>query len=132
MLTHHGVEVVPARSLPSGVDTAYRRAFCVMPDDVDLEFLSALGHPVRLKAMVLFERAPGSARELAEAVDLSPTAATHHVNVLKRVGLIRVVEKRRRRGYMESVYAPTAPGWADIHERLAALARASRRDASDG
>lgn len=102
-------------------------AGAAMPDeDLDLQFLAALGHPVRLKAMVMFEHEAGSARELAEAVGLAPTAATHHVNVLKRAGLIEVVDRRQRRGYMESLYAPTATGWKQLTDELRQLARASR------
>lgn len=89
---------------------------------LDPTFLSALGHPVRLAALVLFERRPSSARELAEHVGLKPDAARHHVRTLDRAGLLRVVETRVRRGQEESVYAPRVQGWAKLDAQLRRMA----------
>jgi DNA-binding transcriptional ArsR family regulator len=94
---------------------------------LDPDFLSAIGHPVRLQALVLFERTPSSARELAVLVGLSPSATLYHVEKLRKAGLISEAEIRRRRAFDERVWRTTTTGWAKL-ERL--LARAASDAAS--
>jgi len=86
---------------------------------LDPEFLSALGHPARLQALVLFERRPASARELSKVVDLSPSATLYHVRKLRDAGLIEQVASRQRRAFVERVWRTSSTGWADIERRLA-------------
>jgi DNA-binding transcriptional ArsR family regulator len=92
---------------------------------LDPRFMSALGHPARLQALVLFERQPASARELAEVVALSPTATSYHVRKLMEAGLIVQVDTRHRRAFEERVWRTTATGWARLEKLLADVARRS-------
>ena len=92
---------------------------------LDPNLMSALGHPARLQALVLFERRPASARELAEVVQLSPTATSYHVRKLLEAGLIEQVETRQRRAFEERVWRTRATGWARLEKLLADIAQRS-------
>jgi len=85
---------------------------------LDEAFLyAAVGHPVRLQALVLFEKTPSSARELGVLVGLSPSAALYHVRKLAEAGLVEPHEIRRRRAFEERVWRTTTTGWGKL-ERL--------------
>ncbi|MCW3022987.1 MAG: regulatory protein ArsR [Conexibacter sp.] len=92
---------------------------------LDPRFMSALGHPARLQALVLFERQPASARELSEVVALSPTATSYHVRKLMEAGLIVQVDTRHRRAFEERVWRTTATGWSQLEALLADVAQRS-------
>ncbi|HEV7495179.1 winged helix-turn-helix domain-containing protein [Baekduia sp.] len=89
---------------------------------LDPDFLSALGHPARLQALVLFEQRPASARELAALVDLSPSATLYHVRKLRDAGLIEQVDSRQRRAFVERVWRTSTTGWADVERMLTDVA----------
>jgi DNA-binding transcriptional ArsR family regulator len=93
---------------------------------LETDFLSALGHPARLQALVLFEQRPASARELAAIVGLSPSATLYHVRKLRDAGLIEQVDTRQRRAFVERVWRTRGTGWADIERLLADVARRAR------
>jgi DNA-binding transcriptional ArsR family regulator len=82
--------------------------------------VAAVGHPVRLQALVLFERTPSSARELGELVGLSPSAALYHVRKLADAGLVEPHEIRRRRAFEERVWRTTTSGWGKLERLLRA------------
>jgi DNA-binding transcriptional ArsR family regulator len=89
---------------------------------LDAEFLSTLGHPVRLQALVMFEDAPASAGELARVVGMTPSATLHHIRRLESIGLIEEHEIRRRRAFEERVWRTTTHGWAELEAQLRAAA----------
>lgn len=89
--------------------------------------LAAVGHPVRLQALVLFERTPMSARELGEVVGLSPSAALYHVRKLSEAGLVEAHEIRRRRAFEERVWRTTSPGWGKLERLLLAAVPPGQR-----
>jgi predicted transcriptional regulator len=89
---------------------------------LDATFLSALGHPVRLKALVLFEQTPSSAREVAEVVGLSTSAVLFHVRKLEAAGLVVATDTRRRRAFDERIWATKATGWVKLEELLLQVA----------
>ena len=89
---------------------------------LDQDFLAAVGHPVRLQALVLFERTPSSARELADVVGLSPSATLYHVRKLQAAGLVEAAETRRRRAFEERVWRTTTSGWGALEKLLQAAA----------
>jgi predicted transcriptional regulator len=98
---------------------------------LDPVFLAAIGHPVRFEALVLFERAPTSTRELAARVGLSPGATAHHVKELERAGLIAVAETRRRGRRDERFWRTRTTGWAELEAVLTQAAERVAR-AADG
>jgi predicted transcriptional regulator len=87
---------------------------------LDPDFLSAIGHPVRLQALVLFERTPSSARELGQLVGLSPGAALYHVSKLEQAGLIEATGAPRP--YSERVWRTRTAGWAELEQLLGGVA----------
>ena len=86
------------------------------------EFLAALGHPARLQALVMLERAPSSAREVAAEVGLSPSATLYHVRKLLEAELIEQVDTRQRRAFEERVWRTRRTGWAKVERLLADVA----------
>jgi len=90
--------------------------------------LHALAHPLRVRLFELFARTPRTAKQAAEHLRLPPTRLYHHVAALERVGLVRLVETRRKRGTIEKYFsavalrvgAEAASGEATRGRRLAA------------
>ena len=93
---------------------------------LDPDFLAAIGHPVRLRALVLFERGPGSAGDLAAHVGLSVSAVAYHVRRLADAGLIE--EAGTRGAGAERLWRPRATGWAELQGLLAKTTTESPED----
>ncbi|MFT3697796.1 MAG: helix-turn-helix domain-containing protein [Kofleriaceae bacterium] len=53
-------------------------------------------------------REPGSASSLAAQLDLPRQKLAYHLRVLEEAGLVRLVEERQRRGFVERVLVATA------------------------
>ncbi|HEU5348256.1 MAG TPA: helix-turn-helix domain-containing protein [Ktedonobacterales bacterium] len=63
-------------------------------------------HPVRMRLLATLARRQLTSRQLSELLPEIPQATLyHHLNILKRAGLLRVVSERRVRGTVESRYA---------------------------
>lgn len=86
---------------------------------LDPDFLSAIGHPVRLRALVLFEREPGSTSDLSALTGLSTSAVSYHVGRLANAGLIEEAGKGRGG---QRLWRARAAGWAELQALLAASA----------
>jgi DNA-binding transcriptional ArsR family regulator len=84
------------------------------------EGLRALGHELRGRIVVLLRERAASTSELAEALGVPKGTVGHHVKVLERAGLIRVVAERRVRALTERFYG-----------RVARLFLISTEDAAD-
>ena len=92
---------------------------------LDPDFLAAIGHPVRLNALVLLEREPGSASDLAALAGLSPTAIAYHVRRLADAGLIEEAGTRGEGAAAERLWRTRTTGWAGLQELLIETADAS-------
>lgn len=68
----------------------------------------AIGHPLRTAILQLLHERAASVTELAAAVDRPKSTVAHHVDVLTRNGLLRVVATRRVRAIEERFYGRTA------------------------
>jgi DNA-binding transcriptional ArsR family regulator len=95
---------------------------------IDPAFLTAIGNPTRFQALLLFETAPASARQLSEHVGLSLPATLYHVRVLRAAGLIEEVGTRRRRAFDERVWRTSNRGWHDLDATLVRLVEGRRDD----
>src|SRR5438477_12246920 len=83
-------------------------------------------HPVRMRLIVTLARRQLTARQLSELLPDVPQATLyHHLGILTRAGLLRVVSERRVRGTIEKLYA-LADDSAILGQ--AELANASRED----
>jgi DNA-binding transcriptional ArsR family regulator len=72
------------------------------------EQLRALGDELRAKIVVLLRERAASTSELAEKLGLPKGTVGHHVKVLEKAGLIRVVRTRKVRALTERHYGRTA------------------------
>jgi len=72
------------------------------------EQLKALGDDLRADIVVRLREHAHSTTELAEALGLPKGTVAHHVKVLEKAGLIRVVRTRRVRALTEKLYGRTA------------------------
>jgi DNA-binding transcriptional ArsR family regulator len=72
------------------------------------EQLRALGDDLRSKIVVLLRDRAYSTTELAERLGLPKSTVGHHVKVLEKAGLVRVVRTRQVRAMTERYYGRTA------------------------
>ena len=70
--------------------------------------MRALAHPLRLRIMELFAEQPRTTKEVASLLGQPPTRLYHHVAALERARLLRVTERRQKRGTVERWYEATA------------------------
>jgi DNA-binding transcriptional ArsR family regulator len=77
-------------------------------DGVSADAIKALGHPLRLDALRLFnERAQASPNEIAKAMGIPVNRLAHHIRVLRECDCIELVDTAQRRGATEHFYRPT-------------------------
>ena len=63
-------------------------------------------HPVRMRLLVTLARRQLTARQLSELLpDIPQATLYHHLGILTRADLLRVVSERRIRGTVEKLYA---------------------------
>lgn len=77
------------------------------------DFLAAIGHPARLRALVLLEHEPASTSDVAARVGLSADAAEQHLRQLARARLIEPVADAP-----EGRWRTHATGWAGLADLL--------------
>lgn len=87
---------------PPDYELADRMAL-TRPDQV-----KAIGHPLRTTILQLLHERAATVTELAEAVERPKSTVAHHVDVLTRNGLLRVVRTRKVRAIEERFYGRTA------------------------
>ncbi|MGO8877803.1 MAG: ArsR/SmtB family transcription factor [Acidimicrobiales bacterium] len=72
------------------------------------EQVRAIGDPLRTTILGLLHERAATVSELAGAVKRPKSTVAHHVNVLVRAGLLRVIRTRRVRAVEERYYGRTA------------------------
>ncbi|MET1133638.1 MAG: helix-turn-helix domain-containing protein [Aeromicrobium sp.] len=87
---------------PPDYELADRMALTA-PDQV-----KAIGHPLRTTILQLLHERAATVTELAAALGRPKSTVAHHVDVLARNGLLRVVRTRRVRAIDERFYGRTA------------------------
>lgn len=70
--------------------------------------VKAIGHPLRTTILQLLHERAATVTELAVAVERPKSTVAHHVDVLTRNGLLRVVRTRKVRAIDERFYGRTA------------------------
>lgn len=68
----------------------------------------AIGHPLRTAVLHLLHERAATVTELAAALERPKGTVAHHVDVLVRAGLLRVVRTRKVRAIEERFYGRTA------------------------
>jgi DNA-binding transcriptional ArsR family regulator len=74
----------------------------------DVDALSALAHPIRVRVLEAL-REPGSAASAARAVAQPRQNVNYHLKELERVGLVEKVGERRKGNFIEVLYQAVAP-----------------------
>jgi DNA-binding transcriptional ArsR family regulator len=99
------------------------------------EQLRALGDDLRTRIVVLLREHAHSISELAELLGLPKGTVGHHVKVLEKAGLVRVVRTRQVRALTERYYGRTArlfafksTGGADVRNLTAASLRTAAHE----
>ena len=73
-----------------------------------LEQARIMAHPLRMRLLEAFCRETMTTMQAAVALGLPPTKLYHHVAALERVGLVRLVRTRKKRGTTEKYYQTVA------------------------
>src|SRR5690348_14496132 len=87
---------------PPGYELADRMALTTADQ------VKAIGHPLRTAILQLLHERAATVTELAEALGRPKSTVAHHVSVLTRNNLLRVVSTRRVRAVEERSYGRTA------------------------
>jgi DNA-binding transcriptional ArsR family regulator len=74
---------------------------------VDQRVVRALGHPVRVQALVILNERVASPNEIAKELGESVGHVSYHIKVLKECECIELVDTAPRRGAMEHYYRAT-------------------------
>ena len=74
----------------------------------DLKQIRVFAHPLRARLVEAFAEKPRTAKQAAEIIGQKPTKLYHHVEALERVGLIKLVKTRKKRGTLEKYYRTVA------------------------
>jgi len=87
-----------------------------IPDDENrLKMVKALTDPIRLRLFYFFSE-PHTVREASEALGVKPNGLYHHLNILKKTGLVEVVEKKKVRNMTQNIYQVTEHIDLDRHK----------------
>ena len=80
----------------------------------DPRYVKALAHPTRIRILAMLQERPASPVQLAPRLGSTLGRVSHHVRVLRDIGLIELVETRQRRGAVEHIYAArSVPRFSD-------------------
>jgi DNA-binding transcriptional ArsR family regulator len=81
---------------------------------VDQSLVKVVAHPVRVQALSILAERPASPKEIAAELDAPVGNVSYHVRELEQVGLIELVDEKKRRGAVEHFYrAITRPMLGD-------------------
>ena len=90
-----------------------------------LEQIKVMAHPLRMKLLEAFSHKPITTIQVAAQLGERPTKLYHHVDALDRVGLIKLVRTRKKRGTVEKYYQTVARTFA-VDRRLFKLQSQAR------
>lgn len=74
----------------------------------DLEQVKALAVPIRVEVVMCLDQEPMTTTQIARLLGEKPNRLYYHVTELERVGILEVVETRRRGNLLEKYYLPVA------------------------
>jgi DNA-binding transcriptional ArsR family regulator len=70
----------------------------------DPRLVKALAHPLRVQILAVLQDRTASPSDLAEELDAPLGNVSYHVRILAKLGLLKLVRKRQRRGAIEHMY----------------------------
>jgi DNA-binding transcriptional ArsR family regulator len=74
----------------------------------DIAQIKALADPLRLQVLEAFCQKPMTTKQVAILLEQNPTKLYHHVDILEKAGLIRLVKTQQNRGTVEKYYQGVA------------------------
>lgn len=83
---------------------------------VDQRIVRAMGHPVRLQALVILNERVASPNEISKELGESVGHVSYHIKVLKECQCIELVDTAPRRGAMEHYYRATDRAFVNSDE----------------
>jgi hypothetical protein len=83
---------------------------------IDQRLVRAMGHPVRVHALVILNERIASPNEIAKELDQTVGHVSYHIKVLKECECIELVDTAPRRGAMEHYYRATDRAFLDANE----------------
>lgn len=75
---------------------------------VDEALVKVVAHPLRVQALSILTERPASPKELAAELGVPVGNVSYHVRELEGVGLIELIEERKRRGAIEHFFRAVA------------------------
>lgn len=72
------------------------------------DIVKALAHPLRVQILSVLEHQTASPNQLANELDVPLGNVSYHVRMLAKLGLIKLVSRRQRRGAIEHFYKAEA------------------------
>ena len=111
--------------MPSALLTSEKRE-TVRGDDLERDFVKALGHPLRLRLLeTIIENGEESPVRLARQLDQPLSTVSRHIRMLRDLGFVELTRTEPRRGTVERFYRALHLGY--IHdeewERLPVMLR---------
>lgn len=83
---------------------------------LDQRLVRAMGHPVRVQALVILNERVASPNEIAKELGQTVGHVSYHVKVLKECDCIELVDTAPRRGAMEHYYRATDRAFLNAEE----------------
>jgi len=83
---------------------------------IDQRLVRALGHPVRVQALIILNERVASPNEISKELDQTVGHVSYHIKVLKECECIELVDTAPRRGAMEHYYRATDRAFLDASE----------------
>ena len=75
----------------------------------DPRLIKALAHPLRVQILAVLQDRTASPSDLAEELEAPLGNVSYHVRILAKLGLLKLVRKRPRRGAIEHMYQAVGP-----------------------
>jgi DNA-binding transcriptional ArsR family regulator len=75
-----------------------------------------MAHPLRVQSLTLLTERVASPKELARQLGVGVTKLSYHIRELEKVGLIELVDEKKRRGAVEHFYRATIRPMLDNEE----------------
>jgi DNA-binding transcriptional ArsR family regulator len=82
----------------------------------DQQLIKVMAHPLRVQSLTLLTERVASPKEIAKTLGVGVTKLSYHIRELEKVGLIELVDEKKRRGAVEHFYRATIRPMLDNEE----------------
>lgn len=78
------------------------------PEDVAQTLIKVAAHPLRVRALAILTERQASPKQIADELGEPVGNVSYHVRELEQIGVVELVDERRRRGAVEHFYKALA------------------------